>query len=464
MRDVIVSLALISLFPACFRRPFVGLIVFSWLAYMRVQDLTWGFARGMRWSYYVAVITFAGYVVNSGGRFFAADIRSFIMLTMVVLVSTSVALSERPDAETISRLLEYVKIVVIALFTTVVVKTREHLRILMWVIALSLGFYGVKSGVWGILTFGGGVIKQGPGGMLADNNDFALALAMAVPLLVNVGLSEKRDLLRRAFFITVPLTMITIVLTHSRGGFLSLTGAIGVMVWRSKNRVAGVVIGMLIGLCALVLAPASYKERIASIADYKSEGSAQARFASWAVAYRMAMAHPILGVGLGKFTQHYMRHEPNPTAQQRAGFDIFVAHNSYLQIWAECGTMAFLLYWMLLFISFFTIWRTRARAKRLYYSSWIINYATGMEASLVAFMIGSTFLNRAHFDLFYHFVAVVCVFGVIAQREMDTPVKVRKRKDKRRVRGELVAVEGGGFGSRPVRRGFRNTPLLPREA
>ena len=50
MRDIIVSLLLVSLLPACYRRPFVGLCVFSWLAYMRVQDLTWGFARGIRWS------------------------------------------------------------------------------------------------------------------------------------------------------------------------------------------------------------------------------------------------------------------------------------------------------------------------------------------------------------------------------------------------------------------------------
>ena len=50
-------------------------------------------------------------------------------------------------------------------------------------------------------------------------------------------------------------------------------------------------------------------------------------------------------------------------------------------------------------------------AARRYYSSWILNYATMFEASLTAFVVGSTFLNRAHFDLFYHFVSLVMVFG-----------------------------------------------------
>ena len=68
MRDLILTLVLLALMPACYRKPFVGLAVFSWLAYMRVQDLTWGFARGMRWSYYVAIVTFAGYLVSKERR------------------------------------------------------------------------------------------------------------------------------------------------------------------------------------------------------------------------------------------------------------------------------------------------------------------------------------------------------------------------------------------------------------
>ena len=64
MRDVIVSLLLLGALPTCFRKPFVGLLLFSLLAYMRLQDLTWGFARDVRWSFYVAVVTFAGFFAS----------------------------------------------------------------------------------------------------------------------------------------------------------------------------------------------------------------------------------------------------------------------------------------------------------------------------------------------------------------------------------------------------------------
>jgi hypothetical protein len=59
MRDLIVFLIVLLTLPVSFRRPFVGMLVFSWLAYMRPQDLCWSFARDMRLSFYVALATSA---------------------------------------------------------------------------------------------------------------------------------------------------------------------------------------------------------------------------------------------------------------------------------------------------------------------------------------------------------------------------------------------------------------------
>jgi O-antigen ligase len=92
------------------------------------------------------------------------------------------------------------------------------------------------------------------------------------------------------------------------------------------------------------------------------------------------------------------------------GEDVIVAHSSYFQIWAECGTPALLLYFSLISARSARAGAC-ARAKRRYHTSWIINYATMFEASLAAFVVGSAFLNRAHFDLFYHWVAIVIAFG-----------------------------------------------------
>jgi len=469
MRDIFVITVITGLLPACFRRPYVGLLVFSWLAYMRVPDLSWGTVRNMRWSYYVCILTFFGFLVSPDRkRWFLPDIRCWIMMLMVVLVGVSVAVSESgtraEDAFAMTRVLEFTKIVVIALFTTAVVTTRAHLRVLLWVIALSFAFYGVKSGLAGILTLGRTVIKTGPGGMLADNNDFSLALAMAVPLLFHLGMSEKKPLFRKVFLVSVPLTVITVGLTHSRGGFLSVAGCIGVLVWRSRNRVGGIVIGILIALMAVLLAPSSYKERLSTLRNVEQDSSANARFRSWAAGARMAVANPWLGVGLSRFRQVYLDYQPNPNPQELSGKNIYVAHNSYVQIWAECGSLTLLCYFSLLFLTFVSCWKIRRMAKRRYYASWMINYATAFEASLVAFMIGSTFLNRAHFDLFYHFVAIVAVFEKLAKDELKAGAPVESYAGADHRSGEFYRLQPAGFGQRPRMRGFRDTPLIGRGA
>ncbi len=450
MRDLIISLVLFGLMPVCYRKPFVGLAVFSWLAYMRVQDLTWGFARGMRWSYYVAIVTFAGFLVSrERKRWFLRDPRCYVMLVLVGLIGIGILLSKQPNLRQFERYLEYGKIVAVALFTTAIVNTKERLRVLLWIIALSLGFYGMKSGLQGVLQGGSLHIIRGPGGMLADNNDFSLALSMAVPMLFHLGWSERRPEIRKVFWFALPLTVLTVGFTRSRGGFLSVSAAIGMLVWRSKNRLLGGLLAAMLAVVAMLAAPDEYKERLLTMLEPSKEGSASSRLRAWGIATRMALDNPVFGVGMYKFRQHYPQYDP----QFQQGQDVIVAHSSYFQIWAECGTIALLLYFGLILASFWTCWRIRAEAKRRYHTSWIINYAVMFEASLAAFVVGSAFLNRAHFDLFYHWVAIVIVFGVIARREMDADDENPLRAVDGR--GELEEASRTGFARRPRASGYR---------
>jgi probable O-glycosylation ligase (exosortase A-associated) len=426
MRDLIFMLAIFSLMPVSFLRPYIGMVVFSWLAYMRPQDLTWGFAKYERWSFYIAIIMFVGYLAQRRkGPLFVPDPRTIVFLVLILLVGLGVLLHPHPtnvDYQT-GRYVEFIKIIGIGLFTTGLVRNREQLRLLIWVIALSFGFYGVKNGLWGVMTLGQKPILRGPGGLMLDNNDFSLALSMAVPMLWCIGTAEKRLVLRRAFLVCVPLTAFTVLLTHSRGGFLSLAAAIGVLVWRSKHRMLALVATLFALPIGWFAMPTEMRERFESIGDYEEDGSANARFRSWAVAIRMATDNPMLGVGMYNFRERYLDYQPEPNPSELAGKDIFVAHNSYLQIWAETGTPALLLYLSLIAMSLATVWRVRKRARKHFRSSWIIDYATMFEASLAAFIVGSTFLNRAHFDLFYHWVALIMIFGRMADADLDDPVK-----------------------------------------
>ena len=228
MRDLLVMAIVLLSLPLTVRRPFVGLLVFSWLAYMRPQDLCWGFARELRLSLFVALMMMLGWFIHEQGRrpFARWDVRTRAMSVLAGLVAISYAFAQRQDAYTNSYFIEYLKIIAIALFTTAQVDSRQRLRVLLWTIALSLGFFGVKNGVKGILS-GGSQITRGPGGMLEDNNDFALAMVMNVPLLWYLGIAEGKKWVRQATLWALFLTVVVILLTHSRGAFLAQPGVRG---------------------------------------------------------------------------------------------------------------------------------------------------------------------------------------------------------------------------------------------
>lgn len=458
MRDIVVSLFVLGMLPVSFRKPFVGLLLFSLLAYMRVQDLTWGFAQEVRWSFYVAIVTMAGFFASPyERRFMAPDLRCYLMCALIVIVWGSVFITGTYSSNDTPLLVEYTKIVGIALFTTGLVNSRDRLRMLVWVIAFSFGFYGFKSGLVGVLKGGSYQIFNGPGGMLADNNDFALALGMGVPLLWMIAQSEKREVIRRMLFVIVPLQVATIAFTHSRGGALALSCGILVLVWRSRNRFAGFMMMGLLGLAGLALAPDSYTERLSTIKNYEEDSSARGRLAAWATAFEMIKDKPLTGVGFARFEENYQAYDP---ARKEAGVEVNdaqVTHNSYLQIWAECGTVALLIYLSLVVLSVLDLWKIRAMAQRRFHASWVLNYCTAFEASLAVFLAGSMFLNRAHFDLFYHMIAITIAFGQIARLELADLSKYPRRT---KGRGELQVARKPGFGPRAKPDGFDRRPAL----
>ncbi|MEQ1631551.1 MAG: putative O-glycosylation ligase, exosortase A system-associated [Planctomycetota bacterium] len=410
-RDLLVFGIVLLALPLSFRRPFLGLLVFSWLAYMRPQDLCWGFARDMRMSFYVAMAMIAGWWANERGRrpFAKWDARSYMMIVLGSLVVISYAQARSQDDYVTRYLFEFLKIIVIALFTSGQVDTRERLRVMLLTIAVCLAFYGVKGGLFGILT-GGATILRGPGGMLEDNNDFALALVMNVPLLWYLGSSEgDRKWVRKASRIAIALTTMTVLLTHSRGAFLALVFTAIWIAWRSGHLVrAG--FGLMVCVMAFfVFAPRSVIERMSTIGD-TTDSSANARLTSWKVAARMIEANPMFGVGVRNFQSRYRDYAQVAKVDSST---TYVAHNSYLQIWAESGTVAFAIYIFLLLSVFVTCNRIFRMGKARLDMRWAMDYARMMEATTVGFMVGAVFLNRGHFDLLYHWLALVTSLSAV---------------------------------------------------
>ena len=128
---------------------------------MRPQDLCWDFARGMRFSFYVGVTMIVGWYVNESHkrRFFRPELRSYLLVMLAIFISISLLFAKSYSETTPRYYFEFLKIIVIALFTLSQVDTQKRIKMLLWVICGSLAFYSVKNGLIG-LAKGGGTVRR----------------------------------------------------------------------------------------------------------------------------------------------------------------------------------------------------------------------------------------------------------------------------------------------------------------
>jgi putative inorganic carbon (HCO3(-)) transporter len=404
MRDIIILGWVFGSLPFCFLRPFYGLIVFSILAYNRTQDLSWGVAGSFSLSEYVAIAMIAGYVFNHRGKRFVSDVRLWLMIVLGVWIGLSVLFAYLPPMG-YRKYNEFLKIILIAIMTPALVNTPFRLRVMFWTIALSFGFYGVKNAVLQE------TILRGPGGLLADNNDFSSAMVMNIPFLLYLGHQETRRIFRVGFYVAVPLTVITVALTESRGGFLAMAVVFAALVAKSKRWPLAVLAAPFLVMGFFAIMPQKYIDRLETIREHKDESS-QGRLRAWDTALRMSEGHPYFGVGYRNFVHAYPMFTRFPDERGR------VAHNSYLQLMAESGIPSLFFFLVILFINWRNVRRLQKQARFDASKSWIRNYAAAIEVATYGYLVAGMFLNRAHFDLLYHVIGMTVALDRLARVDL----------------------------------------------
>ena len=77
---------------------------------------------------------------------------------------------------------------------------------------------------------------------------------------------------------------------------------------------------------------------------------------------------------------------------------------------------------------------------------WAVAYAKAFEITTAGFMVGSFFLNRGHFDLIYHWVALCACLNWVYTAELrkaeEEEEAVPSRAVARRPEGEIVEEHG----------------------
>jgi probable O-glycosylation ligase (exosortase A-associated) len=171
-----------------------------------------------------------------------------------------------------------IKVQLMTMVTMMVMRSRERLQALLWVIVLSIGFWGIKGGLWAVLISGGQYMVWGPPhSFFAGNNGLALALIMTLPLMRYLQLQTENAWGRRGLTLAMILMTVAILCSYSRGAFLGLA-VMGLFLWLKSHQKGLIGLAMLLLVPAMLLfMPTKWFERNYSIRSYQQEGSAMAR-------------------------------------------------------------------------------------------------------------------------------------------------------------------------------------------
>ncbi|MCA1633287.1 MAG: O-antigen ligase family protein [Acidobacteria bacterium] len=367
------------------------------------------------------------------------EVNLLLLFCLFALLSIPFALDPGMAWDTFSGV--FIRCVVIFVVMVNAVRTQRRLRGMLLVALLTgiiLSAKGVNDYRLGNLTIEGYRVGGVGEGIFGNPNDLALFLVTVAPVAVAMLLGS-RSVFGKLFYAAASLLMLAaVVVTFSRGAFLGLAAALGLMAWKvgRRNRVGVVLLGFACVVVLLALAPGEYLRRLLSIfmPGLDPVGSSDMRRQILMRSVWTAIVNPINGIGMGNFPLVSLRN--------------LVSHNAYTQVAAEMGLPALAVYLMFLLTPFkgLSVIERETHGERK--SSRFYYLAVGLQASLVGYVISSFFASVAYVWYVYYVVGYAVCLRRIYESE-GAPVAVTKapadeaRADDEGAASGLGAVAGG---------------------
>lgn len=281
-----------------------------------------------------------------------------------------------------------------------------------------------------------------------DSNDLALLLVSAIPIAVYFVTRAPGTLKKIAVGLCLPVIVLTIVKTGSRGGFIGLCVVGLYVLFKYKGVALGKRLAALavVGVLFVGFAGGQYWQMMSTLLhptqDYNWSGNSESgRMEVWKRGIGYMLTHPIFGVGVRNFPQAEgaLSREGQLNKMGGAGFKWSAAHNSFVEIGAETGVIGLILFVALLFQGFRFGSRSSNRSRDGPPSSSDIALNRMFVGALLGFVVCGFFLSAAYKAYLY------TILGLIVGLE-----KLRELRARREASAPDEAARGLSRGAHPL--------------
>jgi probable O-glycosylation ligase (exosortase A-associated) len=382
-----------------------------WIAYFRPESWAWSdlfttlnlsYLAG---AYLVLRTVFSGVALK-------LDLRNSLLIVFLLhsLMSTWFALN--PEYS-FSYWQDFAKMIVVSFLLTNIIQTSADLRLILIVIAVSLGFEAGKQG-WAQLVLNPGAKNDNTVPFLGDNNLVAVGMAMLVPIIGALAATSSGWQKRAFQFLSVGV-LYRGLSTYSRGGFLSFAAVGAHWFWRSPHKLKTIAAVALAALLIAPVLPQEFWDRMSTIVapSQERDDSVQGRLHFWQVAVAMANERPLVGVGHRGYEPAYNQYDwtNGQFLTNRA------VHSAWFGVLADLGYVGLFLFVAIVLLSLRGCRRVRKAARRGEIPGPLGPYAVGLESSLVAFIIGGSFVSFQYSEMLWHYFALTIALERVAVAE-----------------------------------------------
>ena len=404
MRDLILLGCFLFCLGLTIRYPYAGILTWAWLSFMSPHQNTYSFAQSLPFNMIASIVTIGMLLVKGELAKLPSNIvtTSLIFLTVWTSITTVTAFNIDWSSYYWGLTIKTFILVFLVMSTTI---TKARLHAMIWVIVVSLAYYGVKGGIFCIIH-GGNYRVWGPDNtIIYDNNQLALALVLTLPLANYLRMQSKSRVLQFGMMAAMALQVLAVISSYSRGSTLALGVVLGLLWWDSRNKIALAIVGAVVIGGALGMMPDSFWERMNSVNDAAAgnDESFQGRVDAWHVATAYAIDHFPFGAGFYGPQLEPIFHYYLPD------HEIHAAHSIYFQVLGEHGFPALIAYLVMLGAGVLNFQYVAREASAWPRWGWMVDLACMSRVALLSFYVGAAALSMAYYDVMLTLLALSAV-------------------------------------------------------
>lgn len=409
MRDIVILAVVFAGCIMALRRPWIGVMLWTWLSIMNPHRFTWGLAYSAPVAAMAAASTLLGFLLTKDQRdmpFKGTPVGIFVAFMVWITLSWLLGLDPATDYEQWKKVMKIDFMIIVALM---LLHSKKHVLALTWVAAGSLALLGIKGGLFTVMTGGNHRVWGPPGSFIEDNNEFALSLIMTIPLLRFLQLQLTNKWGRLALTGAMLLCAAAALGSYSRGAILAIAAMAMFLWWHGKNKLGVGIVIVAVAIPLVAFMPDAWVARMSTIGSYQEDRSALGRISAWWNAWNLAFHYPT-GVGFNAARPElFAQFSPYPDY-------VHAAHSIYFQVLGNHGFIGLGLFLAIWISSWLTARWIRKQRNLPPDAKWCYDLATMCQVALLGYAVGGTFLSLSYFDLPYNIMMLLVLTRVWVQK------------------------------------------------